>query len=167
MPLFGRRVDPAEQQEVLALLRAIFQGNAKIDTAKNVALQCIVREPRGMASPAFEEARRATLEVLNALSAQVRDSAFWPVLDDPQGVRIMVELREVLEECHRHQLIELHTMGSAAEAFRSGAEEGPTSLDEIKRSQQAFNKSLDKLGRIGGKLARRYEISHKELQSFL
>ena len=167
MPLFGRRVDPAEQQKVLALLRAIFQGNAKIDAAKNAALQSIAREPRGMASPEFEKARGATLEALNAVSAQVGDSAFWPVLDDPKGVTIMMDLRQVLEECHRHQLSELHAMGSAAEAFRSAAAEAPISPEDIKRSARAFNKSLDKLGRIAGKLARHYKISHQELQSFL
>lgn len=116
MPLFGRSVDPAEQQNVLALLRAIFEGNARIDAAKDVALLAIAQQPRGIASPEFEQARRATLEVLNSVLSQVRDSAFWPVLDDQRGVRLMIELRQVLEECHRHQLAELHAMGAVAEA---------------------------------------------------
>ena len=167
MPLFRRRVDPAEREKVLGLLRAIFQGNAKIDSAKDVTLQAIAGEPQGMASPAFEEARRANLEVLKTVSAEQDDSAFWPVLDDPKSVTIMMDLRQVLGECHRHQLSELRAMGAAAQAFRSGAAEAPIAPEDIKRSAQAFNKSLDKLGRIAGKLARHYRISHQELQSFL
>ena len=167
MPLFGRSVNQADRESVMRLQQEIFHGNRMIDRAKNQALPAMASEPEGIASNAFEQKRQETLKVLNDVSARTQEPTFWPVLSDAQGLRLMVDVRRVLEECHRHQLLELHGMGAAAEAFRRGADESPISLDEIRRSQRAFEKSLDKLGGVGAKLARHYKISHQELQRLL
>lgn len=162
--MFGRKIGPNERRKVLELLVRWSHAIASIDRATDAMRLTIAQQPLGMQSEEFEKARLAALAVVGQVQKETTDPRFWPILEDNNGGKVMLNLRMKLDESYAHQLNLLNLYKVAAEAFRSGTDTQAPSVKEMTAANKSFARVLDQMGAIGGKLARHYRISTQEYQ---
>ena len=162
--MFRRKIDPNERHKVLELLGRWSRAIARIDEATDAMRLTIAKQPLGMQSGEFEEARLAAVAVVGQTQKETSDPRFWPILEDNNGGKVMLDLRMKLDESYAYQLNLLNLYKVAADAFRSGKDAQAPSAKEITSANKSFARVLDQMGAIAGKLAKQYGISAQEYQ---
>ncbi len=162
--MFGQKIDPNERHTVLELLGRWSSAIARIDSATDAMRLTIAEQPLGMQSEEFEKARLTALAVVGQVQKETTNPRFWPILEDNNAVKIMLDLQMKLNESYAYQLNLLNLYKVAAEAFRSGIDSQAPSVKEIMSANKSFARILDQMGAIAGKLARHYRVSAQEYQ---
>ena len=162
--MFSPKPDPEQRRKVLELLTHWSSAIARIDGATDTMRLVIAKQPLGMQSDEYEKARLAAIAVVEQVQKETTNPRFWPVLEDNNGAKIMLELKAKLEESYGHQLNLLNLYGIAASAFRSGRDSQAPSAKEMESANKSFARILDQMGAITGKLAKHYRISPQDYQ---
>ena len=120
--MFRRKIDPNERHKVLELLGRWSRAVARIDKATDTLRLTMVEQPMGMQSDEYEKARLAAIAVVGQVQKETTDPRFWPILEDNNAGKVMLDLRMKLDESYAHQLNLLNLYKVAADAFRRGRE---------------------------------------------
>ena len=136
-----------------------------VDSVPVVYLRIIARPPmkRGDAFqwPDVTSTIRDVLSTIEKVRKTALQSKHWPVLDDVQGMRILMELRLLREDLFKHQILRMHIYSVVNESPKN------TPLpDVIQQSIEAtteYESVLSKMSSTTDELMKRYEINTAEM----
>ena len=136
-----------------------------VDSVPVVALLIIPGPPkkRGDAFqwPDVTSTIRDGLSTIEKVRKTALQSKHWPVLDDVQGMRILMELRLLREDLFKHQILRMHIYSVVNESPKN------TPLpDVIQQSIQAtteYESVLSKMSSTTDKLIKRYKFTTAEM----
>ena len=161
--MFFRKVDPAQKQCVTEFLRNFSQWSKEIDLSvdKVKFRLAAFRDASHSSSQELTVVIREALSTIEKVRKTALQSKHWPVLNDVQGMRILMELRLLREDLFKHQILRMHIYSVVNESPKN------TPLpDVIQQSIQAtteYESVLSKMSSTTDKLIKRYKFTTAEM----